>query len=115
MLLFPVSLPPFSLRPPIWAADGHGPESTGTVGQPRELGPEPESPGRVGRHYGTSVTGPSLPLISGQPRWPSDPGLIRPRQLVDTVVPGARARVTREGFSTLQALEPGPELPGTAG
>ena len=65
---------------------------------PRAIGQAPESAGRAGRSGG-----------------PSDPSSSRPRQRVDPAGPRIRARVTRDSWSTPQALEPGPCSPGTSG
>lgn len=69
---------PRALRP--------GQESPRTAGRPWDLGPELESPGRVGRHCGTSGTVPS-----------------RRGQLVDPRGPRTKSRVARDSGST-----PGP-------
>ena len=70
----------------------------GYLVDPRGLGSWPESPGRADR-----------------PRGPSDPGPSRLAQLVDPAGPWTQARVTRDTWSTLQALGAGPESPGTSG
>ena len=70
----------------------------GYLVDPRGLGSWPESPGRADR-----------------PRGLSDPGPSRLEQLVDPVGPWTQARVTRDSWSTPQALGAGPESPGTSG
>ena len=70
----------------------------GYLVDPRGLGSWPESPGRADR-----------------PRGPSDPGPSRLEQLVDPAGPWTQARVTRDSWSTPQALGAGPESPGTSG
>ena len=70
----------------------------GYLVDPRGLGSWPESLGRADR-----------------PRGPSDPGPSRLEQLVDPAGPWTQARVTRDSWSTPQALGAGPESPGTSG
>ena len=77
----------------------------------RAIGPEAESPGRAGRHRGTSESGASLPgqLVDTADL---DPCLSRPGQLVDNEGPQNGALTTRESWSSMQNLGHGPELLG---
>ena len=112
---------------------------------PRVLGLEHESPGTAGRPRGPLDQGPSRPGQLDDPaylrikcEWPGNVGRLRgtsdrsrPGHLVDTAVPQerpesceiaggprgpwTRAGVTRDSWSTPQALGHGPESRGTAG
>ena len=75
----------------------HGPESPGTAGLTRDLGPEPESPG-----------------TADQPRGPSDPSAIGPGELVEPVGMQTRARLAQDSWSTPRALGLKCEWPETA-
>ena len=76
----------------------HGPKSPGRAGPLWDHGPEPELPGRAGRHHGPSDQGP---CIQGQ--------------LVDPAGPWGLARVAPESCSTPQDIGPKLELPWRAG
>ena len=49
--------------------------------------------------------GPESPLGPGRPRRPSEPGPSRQRHRVELAGPGTRARVARDGWSTLGHLD----------
>ena len=78
------------------------------------LGQEREWTGRTGRPRGAHGSGPKLPVTSGRTCWPSDPGPIRPGQLVDPTGTRTQVRVSRESWSTPRALGAGPKSPATS-
>ena len=75
-----------------------GPISPGEQVDPAGIGPEPESPGKASHTRG-----------------PSDTGLNRKGQLLNTADPQTRAGVTQDVWSTPRGLWLGLESPGTAG
>ena len=81
---------------------------------PCALGPEPESPGRVGRHLGPAGTCPSRPGLLVDPCGPRTLARVA-RDCWWNRVSSDKARVTRGSCSTPQHHGHGPESPGTIG
>ena len=103
-----------------WAL-GHGPETPGISGRPREpSGTVPCCPGQLVHTAGPRFWGrvtwdtgstlwyvrpvPLLPWNAGRHRGPSDPSVIRPEKLVEQMGPWTQARVTQDSWSTPQDL-----------
>ena len=109
---------------------GHGPEWPGTAGRHRGPSHKRQSPGTAGRPHGPSDPSaihpgelvepralghrPELPGTEGRHLGPSDQDPSCVGQQADHARSRAWARVTQEGWSTPQALQPDPESPGAA-
>ena len=79
---------------------------------PQVIGPGPKSPGTAGQNRGPlhpSAGHPGGLVNNPSPRTQAGPS--RPGQLVDTAGPWARAGVTPESWSTLQAIGPERDSP----
>ena len=109
----------------------NGPNSPGTAGRPGTLGPELETPGRVGQHHGPSGMGPNRPAQLVNPEgfqtqapviqdsWLTPralgPSAKVPGHLVNPTGPRIRARVTRDIWLTPRGLGHRPESPQSPG